>query len=117
MRKHVVSIIYGVIAAIGLSAVATAWDDDDHYKIDAGWLRQYIGRQVGGIDLLKVPATDAGIPVPAPMPGSGNTPYRLRNHRGKTLSGVNSFFTTPFEPTSTQVSLLTCLPGRPSVER
>ena len=87
MRKHVVSIIYGVIAAIGLSAVATAWDDDDHYKIDAGWLRQYIGRQVGGIDLLKVPATDAGIPVPAPMPGSGNTPYRYETTEAKRYLG------------------------------
>jgi hypothetical protein len=33
-------------------------------------LRSYIGQQVGGIDKLKVPATDADIPVPAPRAGT-----------------------------------------------
>ena len=33
------------------------------------WLRNFIDQQVGGIDKLKVPATNAGIPVPPPKPG------------------------------------------------
>src|SRR5260370_3576770 len=39
-------------------------------------VRRYIAASVGGLDKLTVPATDADIPVPAPVAGSGNTPYR-----------------------------------------
>jgi hypothetical protein len=35
-------------------------------------LRRFIGQQVGGIDKLKVPATDAAIPVPRQPDGSVN---------------------------------------------
>jgi cytochrome c peroxidase len=47
------------------AAAARAWDQDDESGINANWLRQYIGEQVGGIDKLKVPATNAEIPVPS----------------------------------------------------
>src|SRR5271165_6750197 len=39
-------------------------------------LREYIGQQVGGIDKLKVPATDAAIPVPKQPDGTVNYRYQ-----------------------------------------
>jgi cytochrome c peroxidase len=45
-------------------------------------LRQFIGEQVGGIDKLKVPATDAGIPVP---PGYRYQTTEAKRYLGKLL--------------------------------
>ena len=45
-------------------------------------LRQFIGQQVGGIDKLKVPATDAGIPVP---PGYRYETTEAKRYLGKLL--------------------------------
>src|SRR3984957_5045535 len=50
-------------------------------------LRQFIGEQVGGIGNLQVPATNAAIPVPPPVPGSGNTPYRYQTTEAKRYLG------------------------------
>src|ERR1700739_1799082 len=50
-------------------------------------LRQFIGEQVGGIDKLQVPATNAAIPVPPPVAGSGNTPYRYQTTEAKRYLG------------------------------
>src|SRR5260370_29714086 len=50
-------------------------------------LRQLIGQQVGGIDKLQVPATNAAIPVPPPVAGSGNTPYRYQTTEAKRYLG------------------------------
>ena len=89
MRKHLPTLIYGAAAVLVLSvAVAGAGDDDDHDKPDAGWLRQYIGQQVGGIDKLKVPATDAEIPLPTQPDGTVNPRYQTteaKRYLGKLL--------------------------------
>jgi hypothetical protein len=50
-------------------------------------LRQFIGQQVGGISNLQVPATNAAIPVPPPVAGSGNTPYRYETTEAKRYLG------------------------------
>jgi hypothetical protein len=50
-------------------------------------LREFIGQQVGGISNLQVPATNAAIPVPPPVPGSGNTPYRYETTEAKRYLG------------------------------
>jgi cytochrome c peroxidase len=50
-------------------------------------LRQFIGQQVGGIDKLQVPATNAAIPVPPPVAGSANTPYRYETTEAKRYLG------------------------------
>jgi Di-haem cytochrome c peroxidase len=50
-------------------------------------LRQFIGKQEGGISNLQVPATNAAIPVPAPVAGSGNTPYRYETTEAKRYLG------------------------------
>jgi hypothetical protein len=54
-------------------------------------VRQYISAQAGGIAKLTVPATDADIPVPAPVAGSGNTPYRYETTEAKRYLGKQLF--------------------------
>src|SRR5438105_3170036 len=51
-------------------------------------LRQFIDQQVGGIQKLMVPATDAGIPVPRQPDGTVNPRYRTteeKRYLGKLL--------------------------------
>ncbi|HEU5297841.1 MAG TPA: cytochrome c peroxidase [Burkholderiaceae bacterium] len=48
-------------------------------------LRQYIGRQIGGLDRLKVPATNAEIPVPRQADGTVN--YRYETTEAKRYLG------------------------------
>ena len=60
--KHFATALSGVIAVLCLCVGAIAALDDDHSG-EALWLRQYIGQQVGGLERLKVPATNAEIPV------------------------------------------------------
>src|ERR1700693_6162197 len=48
-------------------------------------LRQFIGQQVGGIDKLQVPATNAAIPVPPPP--AGNVAYRYETTEAKRYLG------------------------------
>jgi hypothetical protein len=50
-------------------------------------LREFIAQQVGGLDKLTVPATNAAIPVPPPVAGSGNTPYRYQTTEAKRFLG------------------------------
>src|SRR5215470_3791324 len=74
------------LAALSLcticSGIAVA-DDNEH-----GALRSFIGRQVGGIKKLQVPATDASIPVPPPPPPeSGLTPDRYVTTEAKRFLG------------------------------
>jgi hypothetical protein len=67
------------------AATAQGGDADDD---GAGSLRSYIGRQVGGIDKLKVPAKNADIPVPPPPPpGSGLSPDRYVTTEQKRFLG------------------------------
>src|ERR1700722_8193940 len=51
-------------------------------------LRQFIGQQVGGIDKLQVPATNAAIPVPSPPAGNVASRYvttEAKRYLGKLL--------------------------------
>jgi cytochrome c peroxidase len=58
--------------------VAAAGDNND----SPTQVRQFIGQQVGGIDRLKVPATDADVPVP---PGSRFRTTEAKRYLGKLL--------------------------------
>lgn len=71
-----------LVISLLFASVMEARDRDDWAKD----LRQFIDQQVG-INNLKVPATDAEIPVPAPNPGSGNTPYRYQTTEAKRYLG------------------------------
>lgn len=74
--------IMAILLPFGITAVA---DDDND---GATWLREFIGRQVGGIDKLKVPATDAEIPLPRLPDGTVNPRYRTteeKRYLGKLL--------------------------------
>lgn len=50
-------------------------------------LRVLIDQAVGGIQKMIVPADNASIPVPAPLAGSGNTPYRYQTTEAKRYLG------------------------------
>ena len=58
----------GLLLLSVLCGVASAQDNG----ASPAQLRQFIGQQVGGIDKLKVPATDADIPVPRMPDGTVN---------------------------------------------
>ncbi len=58
---------------------------------NADEVRKYISAQAGGIKNLTVPPTDAAIPVPAPVAGSGNTPYRYETTEAKRYLGKQLF--------------------------
>jgi hypothetical protein len=60
----------GALLLISLCGVAAAEDDSPTQ------LRRFIGQQVGTIDKLKVPATDADIPLPRLPNGTVNPRYR-----------------------------------------
>jgi len=68
-------------------------------------LRQYIGRQVGGLDKLKVPATDAEIPVPRQADGTVN--YRYETTEAKRYLG-KLLFHDPVR--SARINLNTAVP-------
>jgi Di-haem cytochrome c peroxidase len=74
------------LAALSLcticSGIAVA-DNNDNIA-----LRSFISQQVGGIEKLQVPPTDASIPVPPPPPpGSGLTPDRYVTTEAKRFLG------------------------------
>jgi hypothetical protein len=58
---------------LSLSCGVAAADDNDDRSTQ---LRRFIDQQVGGIDKFKVPATDAGIPVPRQADGTVNSRFR-----------------------------------------
>jgi Di-haem cytochrome c peroxidase len=71
---------------VGVGA-ADREDRDDHGN-RAAQLRSFIDQQVGGIDKLKVPATNADIPVP---PGKANEPDRYQTTEAKRFLGKMLF--------------------------
>jgi hypothetical protein len=71
-------------AALALVCGASFADRDDHGSSPTQ-LRQFIDRQVGGIDKLKVPATNAELPVPRQADGSVN--YRFQTTEAKRYLG------------------------------
>ena len=79
-------VLRGAIAgsALLLGGVVLAESDDD----DAPRLRSFIGLQVGGIEKLMVPATNAGIPVP---PGPATQPDRYDTTEAKRFLGKMLF--------------------------
>lgn len=70
-----------IAASLSLMCAAVAADSGEHPR----QLRQFIGQQVGGIDKLKVPATDADIPVPRQSDGTVN--YRYQTTEAKRYLG------------------------------
>jgi cytochrome c peroxidase len=56
------------VASLALLCASAGADADDHddQRNNGSQLRSFIGQQVGGIDKLMVPATNAAIPVPMP---------------------------------------------------
>ena len=68
-----------------LGGAVIADSDNDHGR---GELRQFIARQVGGIDKLRVPATNADIPVP---PGPAAQPDRYDTTEAKRFLGKMLF--------------------------
>jgi cytochrome c peroxidase len=72
---------------ISLLGIAVAQDDDDRDD-SPSQLRRFIDQQVGGIDKLKVPATNADIPLPRQPDGTVNPRYRTseeKRYLGKLL--------------------------------
>jgi len=69
------------LVLVSLFGVAAAADDD----ASPSQLRRFIDQQVGGIDKLKVPATDAAIPVPKQPDGTVN--YRYQTTEAKRYLG------------------------------
>src|SRR6516225_5976654 len=68
----------GLLLLSVLCGVASAQDNG----ASPAQLRQFIGQQVGGINKLKVPATDADIPVP---PGYRFQTTEAKRYLGKLL--------------------------------
>ncbi len=74
-------------ATLALACGIAAADHDDG-GLGAPQLRQFIGQQVGGIDKLKVPATNAALPVPRQPDGSVNVRFQTteaKRYLGKLL--------------------------------
>src|SRR3954453_24131119 len=86
MRKKFTTAISGFGAALLLcGGVAAAWNEDND---DAYRLRRFISQQVGGIEKLMVPATDADIPLPRQPDGTVNPRYQTteeKRYLGKLL--------------------------------
>ncbi len=70
------------------ASVALSHDHDHDHGGSAAQLRSFIDQQVGGIDKLKVPATNADIPVP---PGKANEPDRYKTTEAKRFLGKMLF--------------------------
>src|SRR3954453_7040018 len=79
MRKKFTTAISGFGAALLLcGGTAAAWNDDND---DAYPLRRFISQQVGGIEKLMVPATDADIPLPRQPDGTVNPRYQTTEEK------------------------------------
>jgi Di-haem cytochrome c peroxidase len=88
MKVNPVMMAGGVLAAVVavLSGAAVAHADESAENAgDASAVRELIDQQVGGIDKLKVPATDAGIPVP--RQSDGTVAYRYETTEAKRYLG------------------------------
>jgi len=75
-------------ACLSLFCGAAFSDRDADRGDSASQLRSFIDRQVGGIDKLKVPATNADIPVP---PGKPSEPDRYQTTEAKRFLGKMLF--------------------------
>ena len=85
--RHLFQTLVGRVGALGLMLISlggvAAAEDDSPTQ-----LRRFIGQQVGTIDRLKVPATDADIPLPRLPNGTVNPRYRTteeKRYLGKLL--------------------------------
>jgi Di-haem cytochrome c peroxidase len=85
-RRNTMLAVAGTITfVVLLFAVAAVADDENN---GAAWLREFIGHQVGGIDKLKVPTTDAEIPLPRQPDGTVSPRYQTteaKRYLGKLL--------------------------------
>jgi hypothetical protein len=90
-RHRLLKLVAGAVAIFVPLFIGIAPAQDNSTREDSDnspvQLRQFIGQQVGGIDKLQVPATNAAIPVPPPVAGSGNTPYRYQTTEAKRYLG------------------------------
>jgi len=77
-RRNALLALASTMAAFLLSLSVVAADDDNKGAI---WLRDFIGHQVGGIDKLRVPATDAEIPLPRQPDGTVNPRYKTTEEK------------------------------------
>jgi hypothetical protein len=84
--------IFGAVCAFlfwGIRAAAQEnGDNDRHNRVDANSLRNLIGQQAGGLNNLRVPATDVEIPLPRQADGTVNPRYRTteaKRYLGKLL--------------------------------
>jgi cytochrome c peroxidase len=78
-RKHLTRAASAGILLLSLSCGVVSAQDNDASPTQ---LRRFIDQQVGGIDKVKVPATDAGIPVP---PGYRYQTTEAKRYLGKLL--------------------------------
>jgi cytochrome c peroxidase len=86
IRRASIVAIASAIAAFMLPFDIASFADDD--GDGTSWLRDFIGHQVGGIDKLKVPETNAEIPVPKMPDGTINPRYKTteeKRYLGKML--------------------------------
>lgn len=91
MAVLMVGVVTFGAAAIGQRAGSQniAARDDDASAPDPAQLRAFIGQQVGGIDKLRVPATNAALPMPRQADGS--VPYRYEMTEAKRFLGKMLF--------------------------
>jgi Di-haem cytochrome c peroxidase len=78
-------VLAAVIAALSGSGASAAAEDSAENGNSASAVRQLINQQVGGIDKLKVPATNADIPVPKQP--DGTVAYRYQTTEAKRYLG------------------------------
>jgi len=82
-RRNAVLAVASMITAVLLFfAVAAVADDEND---GATWLRDFIGRQVGGLANLKVPARNQDLPLP--RAADGTVPYRYELTEAKRYLG------------------------------
>ena len=74
-----------LVALLLVSAMVPAWAADPEKSGNGGGLRDYIAAQVGGLQNLKVPATNEAIPVPREPDGSVR--YRYETTEAKRYLG------------------------------
>ena len=83
IRKHLaLAVSLSLLCGVALA------DRDDERGNSAAQLRSFIDRQVGGIDKLRVPATNADIPIP---PGKATEPDRYKTTEAKRFLGKMLF--------------------------
>ena len=88
--RTIITAVSGVVAALSLCVgIAAALEDAYGDPGEASQLRKFIAQQVGGLDKLKVPATDAEIPVV--RQADGTVAYRYQTTEAKRYLGKLMF--------------------------